>query len=247
MELDTKELLHYARQVILPEVDEVGQLALKRAEVAIFGIGGLGSPVSLYLAASGIGKIHLIDHDQVETSNLHRQIAHGLSSNGHSKVSSAAKRCVDLNPYIDINLIEERLENINDFSQFANCNLIIDCLDSVNSRKLLNELSIQLKIPMVSGSAIRFEGQLSVFNLNKASPCYDCVYQNIGNLDENCFDKGIMGPVVGTIGSLQAMEVIKIILNIGQPLDGKLLIYDAKNSSIQTLKVSKNKKCHCNK
>ncbi|NVJ61655.1 MAG: molybdopterin-synthase adenylyltransferase MoeB [Gammaproteobacteria bacterium] len=240
--LTDDELIQFARQIILPELDETGQLALKNAQVAIFGLGGLGSPVSLYLAAAGIGTLYLIDHDRVEQSNLQRQIAHSTDTVEKTKVESAAARCLSLNPFINVHPIERKITNQESFAELGSCSVLVDCLDTQTSRRWLNQLSLKLQLPLVSASAIRFEGQLSVFNFDSNTPCYECLYPTQPN-EESCFEKGVMGPVVGAIGSLQAMEVIKLITGIGKSLIGQLLMYDAKLTHFEKLKIKKNKLC----
>lgn len=255
--LSDQELLHFARQVILPEIDEVGQAKLKQAQVTIFGVGGLGSAAALYLAAAGVGQLTLIDHDRVETSNLQRQIAHSLESIGQSKVLSAAKRCQQLNPFVNITTINEPVDVNFNFNSINSSDLLLDCLDNTATRRLVNRFSVTQQIPLLSASAVRFEGQISLYNNDPFAPCYDCVYQPLNsarNTLENkapandddassCFERGVVGPVVGVLGSMQALETIKVLTGCGTSISGKLLVFDGLHATWQTINVSKKSDC----
>lgn len=241
--LSQQELIHYSRHIILPEIDEVGQTKLKDSSVLIVGMGGLGSPVAMYLAAAGIGKLIIADHDSVEQSNLQRQIVHTIESVGDAKVESAKNGLMNLNPWIKVETIQEKLQGdvLND--AVANAELIVDCSDNFPTRFALNQACVKYSKPLVSGTAIRFNGQVTVFNQTPHSACYQCLYQSEQFNDESCEDQGVLASVVGVIGSLQATEALKILIGIGQSLDGRLLIYDALKASFKTIKVTKDPAC----
>lgn len=241
--LTESELIHYSRHIILPQIDESGQQKLKASSALIVGMGGLGAPVALYLAAAGVGKLVIADHDKVEASNLQRQVIHKLSSVGKSKVESAKDSMQSLNPWLQIVAIERKLEGLELEQKVAEVDLVVDCSDNFVTRFAINHACIKAAKPLVSGAAIRFEGQLAVFNLNQDSACYQCLYQPDIQLDENCFEQGVLSPLVGTIGTLQATEVLKILAQIGTPADGKLLIYDALHSDFRSIKIPKDKNC----
>ncbi|ACV26643.1 HesA/MoeB/ThiF family protein [Kangiella koreensis] len=241
--LTQKELIHYSRHIILPEVDEVGQSKLKESTVLIVGMGGLGSPVAMYLAAAGVGNLILSDHDAVEQSNLQRQIVHSLESIGDPKVSSAKTTLENLNPWIKITTIEQHLDGKVLDDAVANANLVVDCSDNYATRFALNESCVQHSKTLVSGTAIRFKGQVAVFNQTPGSACYHCLYQADQFNDESCEDQGILAPVVGVIGSLQATEVLKTLMGIGKTLDSRLLVYDGLNASFKDMKITKDPAC----
>lgn len=241
--LSQQELLHYSRHIILPEIDEAGQEKLKQSSVLIIGMGGLGSPVAMYLAAAGVGKLIIADHDKVEQSNLQRQIIHSIESIGDAKVESANNRLVTLNPWLEVETIEEKLQGDVLNHAVANADLIIDCSDNYITRFALNKACIEYSKTLVSGTAIRFKGQVAVFNQGPESACYHCLYQAENFNNESCEDQGILAPVVGVIGSLQATEAIKVLLGLGQSLDSRLLIYDALNVSFKIIKVTKDPAC----
>ncbi|MCW9028864.1 MAG: molybdopterin-synthase adenylyltransferase MoeB [Kangiella sp.] len=241
--LSEKELIHYSRQIILPEIDEEGQAKLKQSSVLIVGMGGLGSPVAMYLAAAGIGHLVIADQDTIEQSNLQRQIAHTLESVGDSKVSSAKTTLENLNPWIKVTTIEQRLDGEVLDDAVANTDVVIDCSDNYATRFALNKACVGHSRTLVSGTAIRFNGQVAVFNQTPESACYHCLYQADQFNDKNCEDQGILAPVVGVIGSLQATEVLKSLMGIGQSLDSHLLIYDALNANFKTIELTKDPAC----
>ncbi len=246
--LTKEELIHYSRHIILPQIDEQGQEALKQASVLVVGMGGLGSPVALYLAAAGVGHLYLADHDNVERSNLQRQVIHKLDSVGKAKVESAQRAIQQLNPWTQTSLIHKKLLPHELKQYIKKVDLVIDCSDNFATRFAVNRACVLHNKPLVSGAAIRFEGQLAVFNLKQDSACYQCLYQPDIQLDENCFDQGVLSPLVGTIGTLQATEAIKIITGVGQVADSQLLIYDALNTEFRKIQVSKDSNCPvCNK
>jgi len=241
--LTEQELIHYSRHIILPEIDEAGQRRLKDASVLIVGMGGLGSPVAMYLAAAGIGHLLIADHDIVEQSNLQRQIAHNLPSVGNSKVLSAKTTLEQLNPWIKVTTITQKFIADSHNELIAKVDLVVDCSDNYTTRFALNKSCIAYGKPLVSGTAMRFNGQVAVFNQDAHSACYHCLYQSDNFNTESCDDQGILAPVVGVIGSLQATEVLKIILKIGQTLDSRLLIYDGLKAQFSDLKLVKDPAC----
>lgn len=241
--LTEQELIHYSRHIILPQIDEAGQNKLKQSKVLIVGMGGLGAPVAMYLAAAGIGQLYVADHDQVERSNLQRQIIHRLDQVDKPKVESAKQTISRLNPWTNVVTIDSKLQGEEIHKYVSEVDLVVDCSDNFTTRFALNQACVELDKPLVSGAAIRFEGQLAVFNLTKESACYQCLYQPDMQLDENCFDQGVLSPVVGTIGTLQATEAIKIILGIGKVADSQLTIYDALNNDFRKIGVAKDLDC----
>lgn len=242
--LSDEELLRFSRQIMLPELDVAGQEKLKAATVFIAGLGGLGSPVALYLAAAGVGKLILADHDQVDLSNLQRQIAHGNNDIGRLKVESAAESVRQLNPNCQVVVSSEKITEQNVRDHMLDPNVILDCSDNFQLRFLLNRISVEKKIPLVSGAAIRFDGQISVFDpRNDISPCYRCLFEEIGEEDETCTGNGVLAPVVGMLGCMQAIEAIKILARVGSTLMGRLLIVDALTMKMRDVKIKRNLNC----
>ena len=241
--MEDEQLLRYSRQIMLPQIDVAGQEKLLASRVLIIGIGGLGSPVAMYLAASGIGHLVLVDDDEVELSNLQRQIAHTTSNIGLKKVDSARQTLHDLNPAIKITTYAERLEGKKLSEEIIAADIVIDGTDNFTTRFVLNDSCVTNNTPLVSGAAIRMEGQVSVFNKTPDSPCYRCLYKDEGELDTSCSSNGVLSPVVGIIGSIQATEAVKVILGIGNCLDGKLLVLDALHMELRTLKLNKDPLC----
>ena len=228
---------------MLPKIDLQGQEKLLGSRVLIIGMGGLGSPVAMYLAAAGIGRLVLVDDDVVELSNLQRQIIHSTNDIGLSKVESAKQTIHELNPEIKITIFSSRLNEAELAKEVANADIVIDGTDNFTSRFALNEQSVKNATPLISGAAIRMEGQVSVFNKTATSPCYRCLYKEEGELDASCSNNGVLSPVVGIIGSVQATEAIKVLLDIGETLDGKLLVLDALHMEWRTLKLKKDSNC----
>ena len=238
------ELLRYSRQIMLPEMDISGQQALLDAKVLVVGLGGLGSPVAMYLASAGIGALVLVDDDVVELSNLQRQIAHGSDTLGQLKVESAKQTLQRLNPSIEITTIHERLEGEAVDALVSQCDIVVDACDNFQTRFAVNESCVKFAKPLVSGAAIRMEGQIIVFNTsNPDSPCYRCLYSEDIAEDLNCATNGVMAPLVGIIGAMQAMEAIKVLTNIGQSLEGRLLLLDAKFMEWREVKLPRDPKC----
>ena len=239
------QLLRYSRHILLPDIEYSGQKILLNSHCLIVGAGGLGSPASIYLASSGIGKITICDFDDVDISNLQRQILHSDQSIGKNKALSAAQFLNKVNPEIIITAIGKKL-NIDAMADIAkDVDVIIDCSDNFETRYALNKIAFDLKKPLVSGAAIKFDGQISVFDFRKmSSPCYECLFPDTNTEEElRCADHGVFSPIVGIIGSTQAAEAIKIILDIGNSLMGRLLLLDAKDMTWKTIKIVKDKGC----
>ena len=242
--LSHKEIHRYSRHLLIPDVGLAGQQKLKAASVLIIGTGGLGSPVALYLAAAGVGRIGLVDYDLVDFSNLQRQIIHGESRLGDLKVESARDRLLDLNSGIQVDIYKEFITSENAFEIAEPYDLIIDCTDNFPTRYLVNDLCVLTGKPNVYGSIFRFDGQASVFSAEQG-PCYRCLFPEPPppGMVPSCAEGGVFGVLPGTIGSIQAAEALKLILGIGEPLIGRLLLFDALDMSFQTVKLQKNPGC----
>ncbi|HHX34368.1 MAG TPA: molybdopterin-synthase adenylyltransferase MoeB [Gammaproteobacteria bacterium] len=242
--LNDEELLRYSRQILLKQVDVAGQLRLKNSKVLIVGLGGLGSPVALYLAAAGVGELYLADFDTLDLSNLQRQIVHDSAALGRLKVQSAQARLQSLNPHIAVHTISEKLDTDNLPALLQSVDLVLDCTDNFTIRGQLNAACVASHTVLVSGAAIRSEGQVSVYDPNNAqSPCYHCVFGDGAEEGLTCSEAGVLGPLVGIIGSLQALEAMKILAGFGQPLIGRLLLVDALSSRFRELKVRRDPQC----
>ena len=242
--MEDEQLLRYSRQIMLPGIDIDGQNRLFESRVLIIGLGGLGSPISMYLAASGIGHMVLNDFDQVDLSNLQRQIVHTTANVGEKKVESAKQSLLELNPDVNISAYANKLTNDELLNEVSLADVVIDATDNFASRFAMNEVCSITKTPLISGAAIRMEGQVSVLGYQDVkSPYYQCLYPNIDELGERCADTGILGSVVGIIGSVQATEAIKVILGMGTTLAGKLLILDAKRMEWRTINLRQDPDC----
>ncbi len=240
--MNDEQLLRYSRQILLPQIDIAGQEKLLNSKVLVVGLGGLGSPVAMYLAACGVGHLVLVDHDNVELSNLHRQIIHTTRSIGIPKVISAQHTISALNPDIQLIVYQHKIENIS--RNITDVDVIVDCSDNFATRFALNQFSQQHKIALISGAALRFQGQLTTFLPSlSTSPCYHCLYPNIETEQENCNNSGIISPLVGVVGSLQAIETIKILLNIGANLCGKLMLFDGFTMQWRIVALTKDSSC----
>ena len=242
--LSHEEILRYSRHLILPDVGVEGQQKLKAARVLLVGAGGLGSPAALYLAAAGVGTLGLVDFDVVDKTNLQRQILHGTSSVGVSKLESAAARIHDLNPNVRVETFETRLTSENALDIIREFDIVADGTDNFPTRYLVNDACVLLDKPNVYGSIFRFEGQASVFHA-KRGPCYRCLYSEPPppGLVPSCAEGGVLGVLPGIIGSIQAMETIKLILGAGQPLIGRLVLFDALKLQFRELKLEKDPEC----
>ena len=242
--LSNDEIRRYSRHLIMPEVTLTGQQRLKAASVLCIGTGGLGSPVALYLAAAGVGRIGLVDYDVVEAHNLQRQVIHGTSQIGALKVDSARQRLLDLNPDIEVITHNEIFSSANALQLAQPYDILIDGTDNFPTRYLVNDVCVLLDKPNVYGSIFRFEGQVSVF-WAKHGPCYRCLFPAPPppGLVPSCAEGGVLGVLPGTVGTLQATEAIKLILGIGAPLVGRLLLYDALAMTMEEVKLRKNPDC----
>jgi sulfur-carrier protein adenylyltransferase/sulfurtransferase len=243
-ELSREEILRYSRHLLIPEVGLDGQRKLKNSSALIIGTGGLGSPVSLYLAAAGIGRIGLVDYDVVDSSNLQRQVIHGTSTVGKLKVESARAKLLDLNPDIQIDVYNEPYTSENAMRIAKDYDIILDGTDNFPTRYLTNDVAVFLGKPNVYASIYRFDGRVSVFYA-KEGPCYRCLFPEPPppGLVPSCAEGGVLGVLPGTIGTLQATEALKVLLGIGEPLIGKLLLYNALDMSFDFVKLKKNPNC----
>jgi len=242
--MTAQQRIQYHRHLLLPEVGEKGQLKLLGAKVLLLGAGGLGSPAALYLAAAGVGTLGIIDMDVVDTSNLQRQILHNLERVGMRKVDSARKTLEGMNPDIKVNTYDTRLGADNILDIIDGYDVIVDGTDNFPTRYLVNDAALLKKIPVVHGSIFRFEGQVTVFN-PYVGPCYRCMIPEPppAELAPSCAEAGVLGVLPGIVGSIQAIETIKLILELGDPLVGRLLTYDALDQSFRTFKVRRDPEC----
>ncbi|WP_390593248.1 HesA/MoeB/ThiF family protein [Simiduia litorea] len=239
------QLLRYSRHILLDDIDVAGQEALLQSKVLIVGVGGLGSPVALYLAASGVGHLTLCDDDHVELSNLQRQVIHSTSRIGQQKPTSASASINDLNPDCAVTLIHSRLtgQELNQAVQVAD--MVVDCSDNFDTRFALNQACKTFRKPLISGAAIQWEGQVSVFDhRDPSSACYRCIYGPSAN-DLSCAESGVVAPLVGIIGTVQALEVVKLITATGSSLSNRLLLLDGKVMRWQEIRLQKDPNCPC--
>jgi sulfur-carrier protein adenylyltransferase/sulfurtransferase len=243
-ELSRAEILRYSRHLLIPEVGLEGQRKLKNSSALIIGTGGLGSPVALYLAAAGIGHLGLVDYDTVDSSNLQRQVIHGTSTVGKLKVESARAKLLDLNPDIQVDVYNEPYTSENAMRIAENYDIILDGTDNFPTRYLTNDVAVFLGKPNIYASIYRFDGQVSVFYA-KEGPCSRCLFPEPPppGLVPSCAEGGVLGVLPGTIGTLQATEALKVLLGIGEPLIGKLLLYNALDMSFEYVKLKKNPNC----
>lgn len=242
--MNDNQLLRYSRQIMLPQIDIEGQQKLLEARILIIGAGGLGSPASIYLAAAGVGSITIYDDDEVDLSNLQRQIAHHTSDIGIDKVISTQRTLKNLNPEINVQAIKKRLEGDQLEKAVVSADVVLDCSDNFSTRFAINNACVKHKTPLVSGAAIRFEGQVAAFTPGKNdSPCYNCLYRNDGEEQQTCSTNGVIAPITGIIGSIQALEAMKLIMNIGETLTGRLLLVDGYTMEFNTMKLRKNPNC----
>lgn len=243
-DLNDQALLRYSRHILLPEIDIEGQQKLLAARALIVGAGGLGSPVALYLASAGVGRITVVDDDVVELTNLQRQIAHDMASLGQNKAASAARRMQALNPDIEVLPLAERLNGERLAALVAEHDVVLDCCDNFATRHAVNAACVAAAVPLVSGAAVRFAGQLAVFDTrDAASPCYHCLFPDEGEANDGpCATFGVLAPLVGVIGSMQAVEAVKLLSGI-KPALGRLTLYDALSSDIRQLRVPRDAAC----
>jgi molybdopterin-synthase adenylyltransferase len=242
--MNDEQLLRYSRQIMLPEMDVAGQQKLVDASVLIVGMGGLGCPVAMYLAAAGVGHLIIGDDDTVELTNLQRQIAHSQANLGHSKVASVEETLKGLNPDVQITSLNTRLLNEELDQAVKQADIVVDACDNFTTRFAINRSCIANAKPLVSGAAIRMEGQVAVFDSRDAdSPCYQCLYQEGQDDDASCAHNGVMAPLVGIIGSMQAMETIKVLTGIGTSLAGRLMLLDASAMEWREMRLPRDPKC----
>ncbi|EKN5939736.1 molybdopterin-synthase adenylyltransferase MoeB [Yersinia enterocolitica] len=242
-ELSDAQALRYNRQIVLRGFDFDGQEKLNTAKVLIVGLGGLGCAAAQYLAVAGVGHLTLLDFDKVSLSNLQRQVLHRDDRIGVSKVVSAALTLSEMNPNLIIKTIDAQLDDEQLAVAIAEHQLVLDCTDNVASREQLNRLCHSQRKPLVSGAAIRMEGQVSVFTYQEAQPCYRCLSRLFGDNALTCVEAGVMAPLVGIIGNLQAMEAIKLLTQYGQVISGRILMYDAMTAEFRSLKLAKDANC----
>ncbi len=244
--MNDEELLRYSRQILLPQIGVEGQQKLAAATVLIVGVGGLGSPLAMYLGAAGVGRLILADPDVVDISNLQRQIAFDERDLGRPKAEAAAARVRAINAGVHVVPVVRRLSGAELAERVKEATLVVDASDNIETRHAVNEASLAARKPLVSGAAIRLEGKVAVFRHDRPGmPCYACVFDGDRELGESCSDSGILGPVVGLIGSIQAMEAMRIILDLDDGLSGRLLVIDARRMAWYDLRVRKRSGCLC--
>ena len=244
LELGDEQLLRYNRQIMLPEIGVEGQERLWGSRVLLVGIGGLGSPIAMYLAASGVGRLVLVDHDAVDLSNLQRQIVHTTASLGEPKVRSAARTLAALNPEVRVDVIDRALSGEALRQEVAAADVVVEATDNFDARRALNRACIDAGRPLVSGAVIRMEGQVAVYRLDRpAGPCYECLHGTVTAPPGTCADNGVLGSVAGIIGTVQATEVVKTLLGIGEELDGRVLVLDALRMEWNTIRLRRNPGC----
>lgn len=242
--MNDEQLLRYSRHLMLEGFDVAGQEKLLAAKVLVVGLGGLGCPVAMYLAAAGVGELLLADDDHVDLGNLQRQIAHTTQRIGRNKAESVRDTLLALNPDARVQALPERLAGERLLALVEACDAVVDCTDNFTIRFALNRAAVASGVPLISAAAIRMEGQLSVFDVRGAgTPCYHCLYQEGDELDTSCSQNGVLAPLVGVLGSLQALECIKVLSGTGTPLHGRLLLFDAAALSFTTLQLARNPDC----
>jgi molybdopterin-synthase adenylyltransferase len=238
-------LKQYTRQMVLPQIGQQGQQALLDAHILIVGLGGLGSPAAIYLAAAGIGQMTLCDHDRVDLSNLHRQILYTQQNLGQKKTVAAMQQLRAIRPDLQINAIDHRMNAEELSGHVQKSDLVLDCSDNFQTRHLINAACVQHRVPLISAAAIRLEAQIGIFNNTPRSPCYACLYQaeSAEDAQQRCSDNGVLGPLVGIAGSMQALEAIKLLTQTGVSLDGRLLTLNAETMEWRNLKLQKDPAC----
>ena len=244
MTMNDEALLRYSRQIMLPDIEIAGQEKLLAARALIVGLGGLGSPAALYMAAAGFGHLTLVDFDTVDLSNLQRQIAHGTADIGRPKVDSARDAIGALNPDTLVTCVNARLDEASLAEMIGDIDVVVDGSDNFATRFMVNEVCVKTKTPLVSAAAIQMEGQVMVYDPSVADcACYRCLYQDANDGQFNCAENGVAAPVVGIIGTIQAMEALKLIVGTGHTLAGFLLVFDARTMEWRKLKLPRNPKC----
>lgn len=238
-----EELLRYSRQILLPEFDIVGQECLGRSRALIVGLGGLGSAAAMYLAAAGVGRLILVDFDTVDLSNLQRQIVHRTADIGRLKVESARDTLLALNPLVEVVAVPKALDDAGLRDQVQQADVVVDASDNLPTRLAINAACVRAGVPLVSGAAIRLEGQVLVWRPGGEGACYRCLYRDADMNPETCAQTGVLAPVVGVIGSVQAVEAIKVLTGLGESLDGRLLLLDAARMEWRTIKARRDPAC----
>jgi len=241
--LDDDQLLRYSRQIMLPSVGIEGQERLLGSRVLIAGMGGLGAPAAMYLAAAGVGQLVIADFDRVDLTNLQRQIIHTTDRIGMPKVESARRALLALNPEVKVEAVEEPLGDENLPGLVAGADLVVDASDNFATRFAINAACCHARVPLVSGAAIRLEGQVTVFSGRPGGPCYQCLYPQGGTVDETCSANGVLAPLVGIVGAIQATEAIKVLTGAGEPLVGRLLLLDALHMEWRTVGLRADPRC----
>ena len=242
--MNDHELLRYSKQIMLPQIDIEGQQKINDSKILIIGMGGLGSPTALYLAAAGVGHIVIADFDQVELSNLQRQIIHNTSDIGDDKVNSAKAKLLELNPNITVTVANEIMHSDNLASLIKDVDIVLDGTDNFESRFEINKACVECHKPLISAAVIRFEGQISVFKGYEVDqPCYQCLYSEQGDGRESCVENGVLAPVAGLVGTIQALQAIKVLLGLGEQLCGELLLIDGLDLSFRKVKIVKDSEC----
>lgn len=238
-------LKQYTRQMVLPQIGQQGQQALLDAHALIIGLGGLGSPAALYLAAAGIGRLTICDHDRVDLSNLHRQILYSREHLGKKKTAAAEQQLKAIRPDLAIEAVDHGMDEAELSVHVRNADLALDCSDNFQTRYLVNAACVRHRVPLISAAAIRLEAQIGIFNNTPRSPCYACLYQAEDAEDgqQRCSDNGVLGPLVGIAGSMQALEAIKLLTQTGVTLDGRLLTFNAETMEWRNLKLQKDPQC----
>jgi len=242
--MNDHELLRYSKQIMLPQIDVEGQQKIIDSTMLIIGMGGLGSPSALYLAAAGVGHLIIADFDQVELSNLQRQIIHRTDDIGDDKVNSAKAKLLELNPNITVTVANEIMHSDNLASLIKDVDIVLDGTDNFESRFEINKACVECHKPLISAAVIRFEGQISVFKGYEADqPCYQCLYSKQGDSRESCVENGVLAPVAGLVGTIQALQAIKVLLGLGEQLCGELLLIDGLDLSFRKVKIVKEPEC----
>ncbi|MBU0654037.1 MAG: molybdopterin-synthase adenylyltransferase MoeB [Gammaproteobacteria bacterium] len=242
--MNDDQMLRYSRQIMLPQIDLDGQEKLEAAAVLIIGLGGLGSPVSMYLATSGVGRLVLNDPDVVDLTNLQRQIVHDTPRIGMSKVASAAETLRRLNPEIHVETIPAKLDEAALLAHMQQVDVVVDCTDNLDSRLLINRTAVAARKPLVSAAAIRWEGQISVFQPYLGeNPCYHCFYGKVGGIAQTCSENGVAAPLLGILGSMQALEVIKLLVGNGETLTGRVMLFDGQALEWMSFKLPRDPDC----
>ena len=243
--MNDEQLLRYSRHLLLEEIDVAGQEKLLGSHVLIIGAGGLGSAAAPYLASAGVGKITLVDHDKVELTNLQRQIMHSQNSIGKSKVESGKQFLQNMNPMLEVNGIESKATKALLDSLLPSVDIVLDCTDNFSTRHMINAACVQHQTPLVSGSALKLDGQVSVFDpRNAKSPCYACIFSPDEQFEEvSCATMGIFSPLVGIIGAMQAAQALQVLIGFGEPLVGRLMLWNGRTTQIDEIRISRNAEC----